>query len=178
MKLQNNEVMITYSCEGDFLNIALKTRAAEHVTVFWDKIQDEEIKMLFPISIESLDKALILFEESLKKDASSYGKVIYYDGKYIGDIWCYGINEDDEKMAMLSIVIFEKNLWGKGIATDAIKVFIQEVFDKFDIEKIGAFTYSNNYGSIGSLEKAGFVEIERFVENGIESIYLEIQQVQ
>jgi RimJ/RimL family protein N-acetyltransferase len=78
-------------------------------------------------------------------------------------------------MAMLSIVIFEKELWGKGIANEATKTFIKEVFNKFDIEKIGAFTYSNNYGSKGLLKKVGFLEIETFVENGIESKYFEIK---
>lgn len=78
-------------------------------------------------------------------------------------------------MTMLSVVIREKELWGEGIATEVTKVFIKEVFDKFDIEKIGAFTYSNNYRSIGLLEKVGFIKIETFVEDGIESIYFEIQ---
>ncbi len=159
------------------MDIMLKTRTKEHVMIFWNKTQDEEIKRLFSFSIESLEKALILFEESLKKDALSYGKVIYFGGNYIGDIWCYSIDESNEKMAMLSVVIFEKELWGKGIATEAAKTFIKEVFNKYNIEKIGAFTYSNNYGSIGLLKKVGFSEIETFVEDGIESKYFEIQDM-
>jgi RimJ/RimL family protein N-acetyltransferase len=156
------------------MNIILKTRKQEHVVTFWENTQDEEIKKLFPFSIKSLDEAIMLFEKSLSKDALSYGKVIYYKGKYIGDIWCYGIDESNEKMAMLSVIIFEKNLWGKGLATEATKAGVTEVFIKFDIEKIGAFTYSNNYGSIGLLKKTGFVEIETFIEDGIESIYFEL----
>ncbi|MGE5630800.1 MAG: GNAT family N-acetyltransferase [Caulobacteraceae bacterium] len=157
------------------MDITLRTRTRNHVVIFWDKTQDEEIRRLFPSSIESLEEALVLFEKSLEKDAKSYGKVIYYKGEYIGDIWCYSIDEENEKMAMLSIVIFEKELWGKGIATEAVKIFIGEVFDKFDIEKIGAFTYSNNYASIGLLEKSGFVEVEKFIEGGIESKYYELR---
>lgn len=157
------------------MNIALKTRTKDHVKIFWEKTQDEEIKSLFPFSIKSLEEAFILFEESLKKDALSYGKVIYSEGKYIGDIWCYGIDEHNEKMAMLSVVIFEKDLWGKGIAAEAAKAFIKEVFSKFAIEKLGAFIYSSNYRSKGLLEKVGFEEIEAFVENGVESMYFEMQ---
>ena len=156
------------------MKVALKTRTKDHVMKFWKRTQDEEIKRLFPFSVDSLEKALKLFEDSLKEDALSYGKVIYFQGKYIGDIWCYGIDESNEKMAMLSIVIFEKELWGKGIAAEAAKVFIKEVFDKYYIDKIGAFTYSSNYGSIGLLKKLGFVQMEAFIENGIESIYFEI----
>jgi len=158
-----------------FIEVMLKTRTKDHVEVFWEKTQDEEIKRLFPFSVDSLEKALKLFEDSLKEDALSYGKVIYFQGKYIGDIWCYGIDESNEKMAMLSIVIFEKELWGKGIAAEAAKAFIKEVFNKFNIDKIGAFTYSYNYGSIGLLRKLGFVQMGTFIEEGIESIYFEIR---
>lgn len=159
------------------MDIMLKTRTKEHVITFWNKIQDEEIKRLFPFSIESLEKALILYEESLKEDSLSYGKVIYFEGKYIGDIWCYNIDENDEKIAMLSVVIFEKKLWGKGIAKEASRAFVKEVFNKYDIEKIGAFTYSNNYESIGLLKKVGFSEVQTFVEDGIESKYFEIRDM-
>ncbi len=143
---------------------------------FWEKTQDEEIQKSFPFSIKSLNEGLKLYEESLKDVALSYGRVIYYGGKYIGDIWCYGIDEVNEKMGMLSIVIFEKELLGKGIAKQAIKDFIDEVFNKYELEKIGAFTYMSNNRSIGLLEKVGFTKVETFVEDGIESIYFELSR--
>ncbi|GMQ64315.1 GNAT family N-acetyltransferase [Vallitalea maricola] len=156
------------------MTISLKSRTKEHVKIYWDKTQDEEIQKLFPFSIKSLEESLKLYEETLKEGASSYGKVIYCNEKYIGDIWCYCIDETDEKMAMLSIVIFEKGLWGKGIATETTKFFTQDVFNKYKIDKIGAFTYSFNYRSRGLLQKSGFSEIETFVEDGIESVYYEL----
>jgi Acetyltransferases, including N-acetylases of ribosomal proteins len=159
------------------MDILLKPRTREHVITFWNKTQDEEIRRLFPFTTKSLEEALTLYEESLKEGASSYGRVIYFEGKYVGDIWCYGIDESDEKMAMMSIVIFEKELWGKGIGSEAAKAFVKEVFNKFNIEKMGAFTYSYNYGSIGLLQKAGFEKVETFVEDGVESAYFEIQNM-
>lgn len=158
------------------MDIKLKKRTKAHVMTFWEKTQDDEIKRLFPFNIKSLEEALNLFEESLKEDASSYGKVIYFKDRYVGDIWCYGIDEADEKMCMLSIVIFQKELWGKGIGTEAATVFVKEVFGKFHVDKIGAFTYSNNYGSIGLLKKTGFSETDTFIEKGIESKYFEIHK--
>lgn len=155
------------------MDVILKKRMKDHVITFWEKTQDEEIQQLFPFSIESLEDALKLYEESLKDGALSYGKVIYYGNKYIGDIWCYGIDEINEKMAMLSIVIFEKELWGRGIASQVTKDFIKEVFSKYKIDKVGAFTYTFNDRSIILLEKAGFTKVETFIEDGIESIYLE-----
>lgn len=158
------------------MDLSLRTRTSEHVVIFWDKAQNTELKRLFPFSIDSLEMALDLFEESLKYNASSFGKVIYYKGQYIGDIWCYGIDETDEKMAMLSIVIFEKELWSKGIATVVTNNFIQTVFSIYKIRKIGAFTYSFNNASIRMLEKTGFSEVEEFIENGVKSKYFEKQR--
>jgi RimJ/RimL family protein N-acetyltransferase len=161
-------------CEEIFMDIKLESRTVDHVVVFWNKTQDEEIRKLIPINNGSLEKAIMLFEESVKENATSYGKVIYFEGRYVGDIWCYAIDECSEKMAMLSVLIFEKELWGRGIATEATKAFSKEIFSRFDIEKLGAFTYSSNYASIGLLEKIGFIETETFVEDGIESKYFEL----
>ena len=104
-------------------------------------MQDDKINRLFPTSIGTVEESLVLFENSLKADALSFGKVIYFGEKYIGDVWCYGIDEKNEKMAMLSIVIFDKDLWGKGLATTATTTFANEVFGKYKIERLGAFTY-------------------------------------
>ena len=155
------------------MNIELKPREKQHVVKFWNKTQDAEIRRLFPFSTNSISEAILLYEQSLKEGALSYGKVIYYNNEYIGDIWCYGIDEVNEKMAMLSIVIFEKYLWKKGIGTTVIKEFISDIYIKYNIDKIGAFTYLYNYGSISLLKKVGFKEVEVFMEDGVESVYLE-----
>ena len=160
------------------MDIELKNRTSEHVVVFWNKMQDDKIKRLFPTSIGTVEESLVLFENSLKADSKSFGKVIYFGEKYIGDVWCYGIDENDEKMAMLSIVIFDKAHWGKGIATVAVTTFVHEVFGKYKIEKLGAFTFSNNYASICLLRKTGFMEVEKFLEDEIESKYFEIRVVE
>ena len=156
------------------MEITLEKRLRKHVITFWERTQNEEIRRLFPFSVESLEKTLELYEESLNESAKSYGKAICADGRHIGDIWCYGIDIENEHMAMLSIVIFENVFWGKGIAKSATTSFLHEVFNKYDIDKIGAFTYSFNIRSVKALIKSGFIEIERFLENGIESIYLEV----
>lgn len=83
---------------------------------------------MFPTSISSLEEALTLFDDSLQKDATSYGKIILVEDTYVGDIWCFGIDEEDKKMAMLSIVIFDKSKLGQGIAATAIPQFLDEVF--------------------------------------------------
>jgi len=155
------------------MKISLRERTEKHVIEFYNKTQTKEIEALFPLTVKSEEEAIRLFHASQKENATSYGKVIYAEEGYVGDVWCYGIDLVDEKMAMLSIVIFNSDFWGKGIGKQALQKFIEEVFEKYPIEKIGAFTYSHNSASIGSLKKVGFSEIEAFVEDGIESKYFE-----
>lgn len=158
------------------MNIKLEVREEFHVKEFWEKTQEEDIQRMFPFSSQSLEESMNLFKKSLNDNAASYGRVIYYEDRYIGDIWCYSIDETNEKMAMFSIVIFEKEIWRKGLATMATKLFIENVFEKYQVNRLGAFTYSFNYGSINLLRKIGFTQVESFVDHGIESLYFELSK--
>ena len=155
-------------------NVLLKPRTLENVKIFWEESQDEELGRLFPFARCTLDQAIELYEESLKPDARSYGKVICVDDKYIGDIWCYGIDELDEKQAYVSIVIFDRSYWGMGFGKQALTQFVRLVFKGYQIDKLCAFTYSANTRSIGALESVGFRRIEEFVEDGVPSCYYEL----
>lgn len=154
--------------------LLLKTRTLEHVKIFWEKTQDQEIERMFPFNKGTLNDAIKLYEESLKPDAKSFGKIIDVDNKYIGDVWCYGIDEDTEKQAFVSIIIFDKPYWGKGIGKDALEQFSKLVFERYTVSKLCAFTYKHNKRSIATLESLGFKKLEEFEENGITSCYYEL----
>ena len=47
--------------------------------------------------------------------------------------------------------------WGKGIATEAVKLYTAYIFEKFDIERIYAQVYDFNGESMNVLEKAGYI---------------------
>ena len=68
---------------------------------------------------------------------------------------------------MLSYCIFEKSCWGKGIASRALSLFLNEIAEKY------ALSSADNIASIRVLEKNGFSVKESFVEDGRESVYLE-----
>lgn len=155
-------------------NLSLKPRKLENVKIFWRQSQDEEVEAMFPFERNTLDQAVKMYEESLKPGARSFGKVIYFDDKYIGDIWCYGIDEADEKHAFVSIVIFDKTYWGKGIGKNALTQFCHIVFEKYNVSKLCAFTYKNNTRSKGVLESVGFRMLEEFEEDGVPSYYYEL----
>ena len=46
---------------------------------------------------------------------------------------------------------------GKGVATQAVKLMVEEVFEKIPIERISAVVYEPNVASIRVMEKNGFV---------------------
>lgn len=47
--------------------------------------------------------------------------------------------------------------WGRGIGTEAVRVFTEFAFERFDLVRVYAQPYARNTGSVRVLEKAGFV---------------------
>ena len=92
------------------MKIELRERTEETVATYFEKAQDAEIKKVLPQKAQTLEEALEDYRQTLKTDAISYGRTIYADGVYVGDIWCYGIDLNEEPNAMLSYCIFEKDL--------------------------------------------------------------------
>ncbi len=155
------------------MKIELRERTAGHVRVYFERTQDEQIERMLPRSVESLEQALANFEATLLPGAASFGRTIYADGRYVGDVWCYCIDCEQSPNAMLSYCIFDKALWGKGAATEAVGLFLQQAVERFSLRSVGAFTFADNKASIRVLEKNGFAVQESFVEDGRESVYLE-----
>jgi len=62
------------------------------------------------------------------------------------------------RSADISFFIGEKGYWGRGIATEAIKLIAAYGFNKLRLHRLSAGAYVNNLGSIKALEKAGFKE--------------------
>lgn len=151
--------------------IELRERTAETVRIYFEKSNTTEIKRVLPQKAQSVEEAIADFEETQLPGATSYGRTIYVDDKYVGDVWCYCIDKAEEPNAMISYCIFETDYWNKGIATEALGLFIKEIVDKFQLQTLGAFTYAANKGSIRVLEKNEFVLVEEFIEDGVLSAY-------
>ena len=154
------------------MRIDLKDRTADTVVTYFQATRDPEVRKYLPQTATTDTEALADFEKTQQPGASSYGRTIYVDGNYIGDVWCYCIQQD-EPNAMVSYCIFDKEYWCKGIATEALRMFLAEIVAKFGLKSVGAFTYSANESSIKVLLKNGFSDAETFVEDGIESKYFQ-----
>lgn len=155
------------------MEICLKERTEETVRIYFEKANTAEIKAVLPQKAKTVEEALEDYQQTLLPGAASYGRTIWLDQNYVGDIWCYGIQMEEEPDAMISYCVFEKAFWGKGIATEAVTIFLREISEKFQIETVGAFTFLNNIASIRVLEKNGFERKEVFEEAGRLSAYFQ-----
>ena len=153
--------------------ITLGERTAETVRIYFEKANRPEIKKVLPQKAKTVEEALADYEKTRLPGATSFGQTILADGRYVGDVWCYCINMDDEPNCMVSFCIFEMESWSKGIATAALKLFIEAIRTRYGVKSIGAFSYANNLASIRVLEKNGFSVLEEFEEDGVRSEYLQ-----
>jgi RimJ/RimL family protein N-acetyltransferase len=155
------------------LRLLPKTRA--NVPVFWGAVKDHEIQEMFPFERETLEDALNNFEEYSTDESTGYGRSIWVEENYVGDVWAYCI-DTKEKTGLISIVIFNKEFWTKGIGSKALRTFIPAVFKRYPINNLQAYTFSKNVASIKCLGKIGFEIADEFEEDGIWSKRLVIKK--
>ena len=66
--------------------------------------------------------------------------------------------EKKDKLAYIDILIGDKNYWGKGYGTEAIKILVDHAFKELGVHKLnlGGGTYSYNTRAIRAYKKSGF----------------------
>lgn len=153
------------------MTVELQERTETHVRIQYEKIRDPEIWAMIPMTDKTLEQAIDDYKKTLLPNAASYGRTIYVDGAYVGDVWCYCIDPEEEPNTMIGYCLFEKRLWGRGVATEAVEQFLADAVARFGLKSVGAIAYSSNKASLRVLEKSGFSRIEEFVEDGILSAY-------
>lgn len=158
------------------MEITLGTRTADTVRIYFEKANRPEIRQVLPQKATSVEEALADYEKTLLPDATSFGRTVHADGRYIGDVWCYCINMDDDPNCMVSFCIFDPEYWSRGIATTALGMFMEQVFERYNVKTIGAFAFARNKASIRVLEKNRFVVMEEFEEDGVWSKYLRYER--
>lgn len=90
------------------MKIELGNRTEETVAIYYEKSKNEQIRKVLPQKAQTLQDAISDYRKTLCADATSYGRTIVVDNQYIGDIWCYCMNMDNEPNAMISYCIFEE----------------------------------------------------------------------
>ena len=119
------------------MQVALGTRTAETAAVYFEKTNNETIRKVLPQKAKTVEEAVADFHASQLPGASSFGRTILADGRYVGDIWCYGIGPDGTPSAMVSYCVFEPACWSRGIATRAMELFLPEITRRFQLKTVG-----------------------------------------
>jgi len=75
------------------------------------------------------------------------------------------------RLADIGLLIGEVDCWGKGFATEAIRLMSRYGFDQLGLHKLTAGCYSTNMASARAFEKAGFVieaiRPSHFLQDGV-----------
>ncbi|MGW6915178.1 GNAT family N-acetyltransferase [Kitasatospora sp. NPDC054939] len=93
---------------------------------------------------------------------NTYGDVLLgvealADGKLIGLVALHGA-EPEKGIAELDIYLGEKDYWGRGYATDAMRTVCRYGFDKMRLRKVTLTVAVENHSAKRVYEKVGFVE--------------------
>jgi [ribosomal protein S5]-alanine N-acetyltransferase len=83
--------------------------------------------------------------------------VLKEGGLHIGNIKA-GPIDWVHRFAEVSLLIGEKDCWGKGLGTEAIRLIVRFAFETLNLHKLTACAYADNHGSIKAFQKAGFLE--------------------
>ena len=153
------------------MKVTLGERTAETAAMYFARTRTPVIQSVLPQGAGTLEEFLEDFRKSREPGSRSFGRTIWADGRYVGDVWCYGMDPAGDPQAMVSYCVFEQELWGRGSASTALGLFLEEIRERFGAERVGAFTFAGNRASIRVLEKNGFRLEEAFTEDGVESGY-------
>jgi RimJ/RimL family protein N-acetyltransferase len=112
--------------------------------------------------------SIVDYVKEISASNQDYFYGIYLGNEHIGNIKLH-INEH-HNLGDIGIIIGDKQQWGKGYATEAIKLLTEHGFDKIGLHKIYAGIYANNIGSIKAFRNAGYKEDSRheltYLSNG------------
>jgi len=76
-------------------------------------------------------------------------------GRHIGNIKL-GPIDSVHRLGDIGILMGEKDCWGKGYATEAIRLIVRYAFNVLDLHKVTAGCYAPNEGAIKAFMRAGF----------------------
>lgn len=102
----------------------------------------------------SVANGMAWLEQSKAKPAIE-GLAIELDGKYAGEITCRRQADVHRLVGSIGYWLGEEH-WGRGVMTEAVRVFADYLFNSEDFLRLEACVYAPNKASARVLEKAGF----------------------
>jgi len=93
---------------------------------------------------------------SASSDDAKYFAIETLDGKLVGDCGLRFIDWKSRK-AEFFITIGEKQFWGKGLGSDALRIVVRLAFDKMNLNRLWLSVLADNPRAVRCYEKCGFV---------------------
>ena len=156
------------------MKVELRERTEETVRIYFETVRRQGLDRTLPQRAKTAEEAVEDYRQTLLPGAKSYGRTIWGDGTYAGDVWCYGIDEGGEPQAMVSYCVFEE-YQGKGVAAEGVSLFLKDTDGRYGCKSYGAFVYLDNIPSVRVLEKCGFRLMEE-IEEGRLSGYFQLDR--
>lgn len=150
--------------------VCLRAYREEDIPKATSFVNDEELKKLlvtnipFPMTLWE-EEEWVKSQKSSQNGSYNFAIEDIETKKYIGGC---GIQEVNwlSRVATVGIMIGDKEYWGKGYGTDAMKVLMNFIFNNMNIRKIRLSTFSFNMRARKSYEKCGF-EVEGILKDEI-----------
>lgn len=122
---------------------------------------------LYPNSLERLREYVA---SKLSDRDHVFLAIVLHDGdRHIGNIKLGPIHWV-HRYADIGLLIGEPDCWGKGYATEAIRLVVDYAFQTLNLHKLTAGCYALNQGSVKAFQRVGFViegvRRERFYYDG------------
>jgi len=106
-------------------------------------------------AVENLAKSGTNFSIVTRDDDNGVGKSGVFRNKVIGNCGFFRISEIN-RTADVCIIIGEKDYWGKGYGSDALRLLIKFGFENRNFNSINLRVFSFNERAIACYEKVGF----------------------
>lgn len=117
------------------------------------RLLDSESCMLW--STQQVKKLIEKNQEMEPRDLYTFMIRTLVDNRLIGHIGLDGI-QFTHGDAFLSIGVGERDFWGKGYGTDALRVLLRLAFTELNLGRLSLDVFEYNPRAIRSYEKAGF----------------------
>jgi RimJ/RimL family protein N-acetyltransferase len=165
------------------MNVSIRILEPEDVTIqYVEWFSDPEVTQhsenrFMKFTLESQKQYV---RDMLESDHRYLYGIFDDQGLHIGNV-TIGPIDFNHMNAEISYIVGERTMWGKGIATYAVREIANKAFGEFGLHKIYAGVYSTNLGSIKVLERAEFtlegVRKDHFISAGTRADLLEYGRI-
>lgn len=145
----------------------MKTLNADNATEeYCGWLNDPEVNRYLETRQATKESIKKYIEEKNKSSDSLFLGIFFKENeKHIGNIKLEPIDFKDYK-ATMGILIGDKNYWGKGVGTEAVKLIVKYGFENLGLLEINLGVISENKAAIRVYEKAGF-RVEKINEKSV-----------